>query len=105
MKNLFLLMATLLMMAVPSWAAPVDVKTAQAKAHQFLLKQYSSGNLSSPVTRLKLAHTQVSSLDGKTPVYYVFNTGGGFIVVSGEDRAREILAYGDQHFPDDASSG
>ena len=101
MKNLFLLMATLLLMAVPSWAAPVDVKSAQAKAHQFLLKQYQSGNLSSPVTQLKLAHTQVSSLDGITPLYYVFNTASGFVVVSGEDRAREILAYGDQHFPDE----
>ena len=100
MKNLFLLMATLLLMAVPSWAAPVDVKSAQAKAHQFLLKQYSSGNLSGPVTQLKLAHTQVSALDGITPVYYVFNTASGFVVVSGEDRAREILAYGDQQFTD-----
>ena len=101
MKNLFLLMATLLMMAVPSWAAPVDVKSAQAKAHQFLLKQNQSGNLSSPVTQLKLAYTQVSSLDGITPLYYVFNTASGFVVVSGEDRAREILAYGDKHFPNE----
>lgn len=100
MKNLFLLMATLLLMAVPSWAAPVDVKSAQAKAHQFLLKQYSSGNLSGPVTQLKLAHTQVSALDGITPVYYVFNAASGFVIVSGEDRAREILAYGDQQFTD-----
>lgn len=100
MKNLFLLMATLLLMAVPSWAAPVDVKSAQAKAHQFLLKQYSSGNLSGSINQLKLAHTQVSSFDGITPVYYVFNAAGGFVVVSGEDRAREILAYGDQQFTD-----
>ena len=100
MKNLFLLMATLLLMAVPSWAASVDVKSAQAKAHQFLLKQYPSSNLSSPATQLKLAHTQVSSLDGVKPVYYVFNTASGFVVVSGEDRAREILAYGDQQFTD-----
>lgn len=100
MKNLFLLMATLLLMAVPSWAAPVDVKSAQAKAHQFLLKQYSSGNLSGSINQLKLAHTQVSALDGITPVYYVFNTANSFVVVSGEDRAREILAYGDQQFTD-----
>ena len=100
MKNLFLLMATLLLMAVPSWAAPVDVKSAQAKAHQFLLKQYSSGNLSGSINQLKLAHTQVSALDGITPVYYVFNAASGFVVVSGEDRAREILAYGDQQFTD-----
>ena len=100
MKNLFLLMATLLLMAVPSWAAPVDVKSAQAKAHQFLLKQYSSGNLSGSINQLKLAHTQVSALDGITPVYYVFNTASSFVVVSGEDRAREILAYGDQQFTD-----
>ena len=99
MRYLFLLMATLLMMAVPSWAAPVDVKSAQAKAQQFLLEQYTSGNLSNPASYLKLVHTEVSSHDGITPVYYVFNTASGFVVVSGEDRSSEILAYGDQLFP------
>ena len=94
MRYLLFLTAMLLTMAMPSWAAPVDMKTAQYKAQQFLLKQ-SSGNLSTPVTNLKLVHAQVSSHDGITPVYYVFDTPDGFVVVSGDDRSREILAYGD----------
>ena len=32
----------------------------------------------------------------KAPVYYIFNTATSFVIVSGDDRAEEILAYGDK---------
>ena len=100
MRNLFLLTAMLLTLAMPSWAAPVDVKTAQARAHQFLLKQSATGQLMAPVGNLKLVHTAVSAQDGTTPVFYVFDAVNGFVVVSGDDRSREILAYGDSPIQD-----
>lgn len=99
MKKMFLLMAALLV-AMPSWSAPVDVRSAQIKAHQFLLQQSEAGRVMSPVTDLKLVHTEVSSHDDTTPVYYIFNASDGFVVVSGEDRSREILAYGDSRIQD-----
>ena len=96
-KILFL--ASLLLMASPVWASPVDVTTATAQAKRFLLDQSNSGKMMSPRQgSLKLAHVEMNStVKEQQPVYYIFNASSGFVVVAGDDLAQQqILAYGDQ---------
>ncbi len=93
-KILFL--AVLLMAATQAWAAGVDATTAQVRAQRFLSSQVASGKMMAPgQSALRLTHTEVGTQSPSLPVYYIFNSGNGYVVVSGEDRAREILAYGD----------
>ena len=44
---------------------------------------------------IKLAHAEMNSRQVSTPVYYIFNTTDGFVIVAGDDRAQEILGYGE----------
>ena len=93
-RTLMLVMLTLTVNSMT--AANVDSQTAQAKAIQFLNTQPGMKFMASPST-LELAYSQNSSVDASVDVFYVFNSkdGGAFVIVSGEDRAEEILAYGD----------
>ena len=46
---------------------------------------------------LKLAYSEPSQADQTAKAYYAFNiTGGGFIIMAGEDRASQVLGYSDQ---------
>ena len=77
-------------------AANVDPVTAQNKAKAFVQGLQQSGSLMSPVsTNLVLLHAEPSDVKVNAPVYYIFDAGNGFVIVSGDDRAEEILAYGD----------
>ena len=49
-----------------------------------------------PVQNLKLLHTEVNSTQVNKAVYYIFNSDQGFVIVSGDDRAHQILAHGDR---------
>ena len=77
-------------------AANVDSRTAQVKAVQFMNSQPNTRFMASAAT-LKLAHAEPSSVDSKSSVFYVFNAsdGSAFVIIAGEDRAEEVLAYGD----------
>ena len=95
MKKIFLL-AAMVMTAYQVFAASVDEPMARTIAQRFLNSQIAAGRMMAPAQgSLKLAHVQRNSHDASVPVYYIFNTSGGYIVVSGDDRAREILAFGD----------
>ena len=49
-----------------------------------------------PITgEMKLAHVEMNSQKLDRPVFYIFNTNNGHVVVSGDDRAEKILGYGD----------
>lgn len=75
----------------------VDVKTAQATAQRFMHSQSAARRLaSSSNNSIRLVHTEVNAKLNDQPVYYVFNSEAGFMIISGDDRAREILAYGDK---------
>jgi hypothetical protein len=81
-------------------AATIDVNTARSTASNYL-KLYASntpGSLRAPATSdIKLAHAEASSAISGANAYYAFNiTGGGFIIVAGEDRAYPVLGYSDQ---------
>lgn len=90
------LMLVMLAMTVAGMtAANVDADAAQAKAIQFMNSQPNVRFMASPST-VTLTYAEPSSVDVRTNAFYVFNyDGGGFVIVAGEDRAEEILGYGD----------
>lgn len=95
MMRKFLLCAAVLFAAIQVSAAPVDQVSAMAKAQRFV-QQYSRGGLlMAPIAGdLKLVHAEMNSQMLDRAVYYIFNSSNGFIIVSGDDRAEEILGYG-----------
>ena len=75
-------------------AANVDSRAAQAKAVQFLNSLPGTRMMASS-TNMKLTHAEPSAVNVKANDFYVFNyDGGGYVIVSGDDRAEEILGYG-----------
>ena len=99
MKKLLFLFTALLLAAlqVQVSAADVDFAQAQASAQRFLLGnngyQRFNGN---STTGLKLVSAEANSRRADQVVYYIFNTDRSFVIVAGDDRAQEILAYGDK---------
>ena len=94
LKSLTLVMLALT--AVSVTAANVDADVAKGKAVQFLNTQYGTRFMAS-TSGMDLAYTETSAVKTGAADFYVFNTkdGGAFVIVAGEDRAEEILAYGD----------
>ena len=90
-KKLFLLVNLLLFAAVIQ-AVPVSKSEAQKKAQQFISGKHAAArgtSVSTPQLKLETADDDN---------YYVFNVGQqqGFVIVSGDDRAPEILGYSDE---------
>ena len=93
----FLLCAAVLCAAIGLMAAPVDLRTAQSKAQNFVQQKLYSGKLRAPISgEMKLAHAEMNSKVVNQAVYYIFNSENGYVIVSGDDRAEEILGYGDR---------
>ena len=91
-----LFFAVFLFAAMQATAAPVDLRSAQAEAQQFVQQQLYGGKLNAPLMgELKLAHVEMNSKMLDRAAYYIFNTDNGYVVVSGDDRAEKILGYGD----------
>ena len=92
MKKLFLLtvcffVTTLLM------AAPVTVEQARQKAAEFLSTK--GGSRRAPA-QIVAQQTVLNAVDAKgQPYLYAFNVGSdnGFVIVSGDDRFRDVLGY------------
>ena len=92
-----LIIAVLLLTAAQILAVNVDETTAMSKAQRFLSRLSSTGHMMSPAQDgLKMVHAEMSTMTPSMPVYYIFNSSNSFVVVSGDDRAQEILAWGDQ---------
>ena len=95
MKKLVLFMATV-MAAMTLCANPVDMATAQRKAKSYLANQVYAGKVMAPAAlNPVLIKAEPSSVKAAEPVYYIFNTATTFVVVSGDDRAEEVLMVGD----------
>ena len=91
-----LLLAAVALAAIQVLASPVDMRTAQAKAQKFVQQKLYSGKLRAPISgEMKLAHAEMNSKKLDRAVYYIFNSQNGYVIVSGDDRAEEILGYGD----------
>ena len=94
MRKLLLLAATLLA-ATSVMAGNVDLSTAQTKAAKFLHNKTSHGRLMTSAPTVKWTHEVKNSSNAAMAAYYIVNTDKGYVIVAGDDRAREILAYGE----------
>ena len=78
-------------------AAPVDQAMAMRTAKSYLTNELYAGKVMAPAA-LNPVLLKVEMGDTKLgqPVYYIFNTSTTFLVVAGDDRARQILMVGEQ---------
>lgn len=77
----------------------VDLASARSIASSFLkLRTAVPGAFNAPaLADLKLAHAEASSVDKSANAYYAFNIdGGGFVIISGDDRASQVLGFSDK---------
>ena len=94
-KKTLSMLAAVGLMAFNAASGNIDAEAARAAAGKFLQQHQSTAFKSSSLSGLKLTHTEASSVEGNA--YYVFNIqGGGWIIMAGDDRAKQVLAYGDQ---------
>ena len=92
-----IVLAALLLAAAQAWTANVDETAARATAQRFLNTMTATGRIKASASgNLKLAHIERNTSNQAVPVYYIYNAGDdAFVIVSGEDRARHVLACGD----------
>ena len=97
MKKILLLL-TVAIAALSLQAAPIDKNAAAKVAKNYLANEMYAGKMMAPAaTNPVLVKTEYGT-DKKLnqPVYYIYNTSTTFLVVSGDDRAEEILMVGDK---------
>ena len=77
-------------------AAPVDAAAAQSRASQYV-KSRAAGRMAPAVATVRLAHAEPSAAVVGASDYYVFDVSndGGFVIVAGDDRAEQVLAWGE----------
>ncbi len=94
MKQKFLYLISLVLIALQGWALPVDESSANAIVQDFMINK--RGLNPNALSSLQLLHAEMSSVNVTMNAYYIFNTGDGFVIVAGDDRAEQILGYGDE---------
>ena len=99
LKSLWIATAILLS-SIQSWASDVDASSAQNLASRFIASQRACRMNAPGALNLRLSHTEPSAARSGSVAYYVFNDDGGkaFVIVAGDDRGEQILAYGDHAF-------
>ena len=94
-KLLFFLTAAVVALSMS--ASPVDQVTATKMAERYLHHDAKVKRLNGvPAQNLKLLYTEVNSSRADLAAYYIFNSDQGFVIVSGDDRAQQVLAHGDR---------
>ncbi len=98
MKQKIVFLFALLLLTLQGWATPVDESAARMLVQDYLISM--NGNKFKSLhalggSTLKLVHAEKSSVKMTQNSYYIFNTGDGFVIVAGDDRAEQILGYGD----------
>lgn len=93
-----LTLAVLAMIALNVSAGNVDANAARRLAGKFIQQQASKGSFKAHATTdIKLVHAEASDALAGACDYYAFNiTGGGFVIIAGEDRAPQVLGYSDK---------
>lgn len=100
MKRLLFFIA-LMIASMQMFSANVDLATAKATAQQYAASKMANGKLMAPsAIDMELVKQEMNSDKPGTAVYYIFNTADHFIIISGDDRARTVLAYGDRPIKD-----
>ena len=88
-------LAAFALTAINMAAGNIDVNEARVHAAKFLQQNRTTTFKASSASSIALAHTEASKVEGNA--YYVFNIqGGGWIIIAGDDRAKQVLAYGDK---------
>lgn len=90
-----LLFAALVVASLQLTAANVDLATAKQSAQRFLMGQTANGRFMASSPTVKWTHEVKNSSNASQAAYYIVNTDKGYVIVSGDDRAKEILAYGE----------
>lgn len=89
MKRYLLFLLAMTMSVGMVFSSSVDVRTAEEVGRQFVLNNFSFDRAASD---LNLVYTSTSTRG--EACFYIFNVGeDGFVVVSGTDAARPVLAY------------
>ena len=110
MKQLLLALLSCIILTGPTWAEPVSLEQALAKARQHTARKATQAEL-------RLANNAPASVRGfsgrsNDQLLYVFNIGSdqGFVIVSGDDQTEAVLGYADQgtfdydHLPENVST-
>ena len=71
-------------------SAPVDEQSAKKLAQDFLNNHFFNGTRGAELSVIR-AHTGIA--DGDDAAFYVFNSDGGFVMVSGDDTTPPILGF------------
>ena len=87
----------ILLASMQAIAGDVDVSTAQSSATRFLRDMVSTGRRLAPAAHhsVNLVHAEVNSANASQAAYYIFNSNDTYVIIAGDDRAEEVLAYGD----------
>ena len=109
-KRLFFLIA-LGLLTIGAWAGRVGEQAALKKASTFM-KSHSRTRGAAAFTRVYLPLETKSAIWSTTDApLYVFNRdGGGYVIVSGDDRTADVLCFSDKghidanHLPDNMKS-
>ena len=84
------------LVAMSLFGAPVDEATALKLATNFLDNNRHNGMINAPLgTGLELKKAEPSRVPGSGSVFYIYATRYSYVIVAGDDRAEQILAYGD----------
>ena len=100
MKKKTLFLAAMVFVIAQAFAANVDLLTARSKATDFLKNKTVNGRLMTSTPAIRWVHEEKNSTNVALNAYYVVNTECGFVIVAGDDRANEILGYGDAPLTD-----
>ena len=90
-----LLLAALVVASLQLTAANVDLATAKQSAQRFLMSQAAKGHFMASNPTIKWTHEVKNSSNVSQAAYYIVNTDNGYVIVAGDDRAKDILAYGE----------
>lgn len=77
---------------LPVWAGRIDEEEALRKAVAFMQKQSTSSRMAK-MSRVPAQFVAAATADGDQPIYIFNRDGGGYVVVSGDDRTFDILGY------------
>ena len=97
MKKVLTITIALLLILIhgQGFARSIDLKTARATAMDFLKTKAPSGRLTASPPRELWIHEEQGLDASSQPAFYIVSTDKGFVIVAGDDRARQVLAYSD----------
>lgn len=89
-----ILLACTFLAGIPLQANPVSESRALDAARAFFQRDRNVARRLAPVEPARLAPAPLTKAGEAEPAYYIFNrTGGGFVIIAGDDACAPVLAY------------